>query len=177
MDRRARFEALFEAHQARVLAYLLRRAEQPADAADLLADVFLTAWRRLDTIPADHAGLWLIGVARKILGNHRRGAVRRNQLADRLRETFAPMTLSADTPGGVREALAKLTKSDRELLTLSNWDDLSPAEIGIVLGVSQGTVRVRLHRAKRRLRNVLQEGDRARGPSADSHPLRASLPD
>jgi RNA polymerase sigma-70 factor (ECF subfamily) len=177
MDRRARFEALFDAHQEMVLAYLLRRAEQPADAADLLAEVFLTAWRRLDTIPPDHGGPWLIGVARKILSNHRRGSARRNQLADRLRQTFATITISADRPGGVREALAKLRQSDREILTLSHWDDLSPAEIGIVLGVSQGAVRVRLHRAKRRLRDVLQERESAHGSTGDSNPLRASLPE
>nr|MDQ6949985.1 RNA polymerase subunit sigma-24 [Actinomycetota bacterium] len=55
-----RFEALFEAHHQDVLAYLLRRTEQPADAADVLAEVFLIAWRRKEHVPVgEEARLWL----------------------------------------------------------------------------------------------------------------------
>ena len=61
---RAQFEALYAAEGRRVLAYALRRTAQPADAADVLAEVFLVAWRRLDDVPAGaEARLWLYGVA------------------------------------------------------------------------------------------------------------------
>ena len=63
---RSRFEALYATEGRRVLAYALRRTAQPADAADVLAEVFLVAWRRLDDVPAGaEARLWLYGVARR----------------------------------------------------------------------------------------------------------------
>jgi DNA-directed RNA polymerase specialized sigma24 family protein len=71
----ARFTRLAETAGPRVLAYLARRVDPPGDAADLLAEVFATAWRRVDDLPADdgEAAAWLFGIARGTLANHRRG--------------------------------------------------------------------------------------------------------
>jgi RNA polymerase sigma-70 factor (ECF subfamily) len=69
-----------------------------------------------------------------------------------------PLTLDADADprsDAVAEALARLSAKDRELLTLSAWEDLSPAEIAVVLGQRVGVVRVRLHRARKNLRDKL----------------------
>ena len=57
LARRARFEGLYGAHGRAILAFALRRAEQPADAADVLAEVFLVAWRRLDDVLRAARGL------------------------------------------------------------------------------------------------------------------------
>ncbi len=83
--RQARFDALYAAHLRPVLGFAVRRARQPADAADVVAEVFLVAWRRLDDVPpGDRARLWLYGVARGVLANQRRAAARRSRLGDRL---------------------------------------------------------------------------------------------
>ena len=71
--RRSRFDRLYEVNSGPILAYALRRVEQPADAADVVANTFLVAWRRLDDIPdGDRARLWLYGTARRVLANHYR---------------------------------------------------------------------------------------------------------
>src|SRR5215207_10059445 len=63
-----RFARLYGDHGRDVLAYALRRAAGPEDAADVVAETFLTAWRRLPDVPPDpEARLWLYGVARRIL--------------------------------------------------------------------------------------------------------------
>jgi hypothetical protein len=89
-ERQRRFEVVYAAHRGPVLGYVLRRTGNPDDAADVIAETFLTAWRRLDEIPRDpQARLWLYGVARRVLANHHRGERRRSALADRLRADLA----------------------------------------------------------------------------------------
>ena len=86
-DEERRFRALFEAEARDVLGYALRRVEDREDAADVVAETFGVAWRRIDEVPAGVEGrLWLFGVARRVLSNQRRGALRRRRLADRMRE-------------------------------------------------------------------------------------------
>jgi RNA polymerase sigma-70 factor, ECF subfamily len=151
-DERAQFEVLFRDTRAPLLAYLTRRT--PAeDAADLLAEVYLVAWRKRADLPAgEERRLWLFGVARRLLAEHRRHAWKR---ADAEAETGALGTPDArddDSRGeAVRHALESLSDIDRELVTLTTWEGLSPAEAARVVGITAGTARVRLHRARARL--------------------------
>jgi RNA polymerase sigma-70 factor (ECF subfamily) len=157
--RRRRFEALYAQHHAQILGYALRRLDSPDEAADVLAETFLVAWRRLDAVPeGDRSCLWLYGVARRVVANHRRGQHRRSQLADRLREELAARLPLAQAPGegtALAVAFRSLSDDDRELLALQGWEGLAPAEIATVLGCSQNAARIRLHRARRRLRAAL----------------------
>jgi RNA polymerase sigma factor (sigma-70 family) len=152
-ESRRRFERIYDANYAAIAQYALRRTESSDDAVDVVSETFLTAWRRLHDVPAgDEARLWLYGVARRVLANLHRGTARREQLAARLRTSFAgPLADRPHERDEVRTAFAGLSAGDRELLSLTGWEGLSPAEIATVLGCSRGTVRVRLHRARRRL--------------------------
>src|SRR3984885_8000211 len=97
-ERRRRFEVVYAAHRGPILGYVLRRTDNPDDAADVIAETFLTAWRRLEDMPRDpQARLWLYGVARRVLANHHRGERRRSALTDRLR---AELALGYDPPEG-----------------------------------------------------------------------------
>jgi RNA polymerase sigma factor (sigma-70 family) len=161
-SRRQRFEALFTTHSSTVLAYALRRVDVAADAADVIADTFVVAWRRIDEVPAgDEARLWLYGVARRVLANHARGDRRRTVLAARLRDHIATQS-RGDRPGDdpeaeiVRAALARLDPGDRELIELTSWEGLSPTEAAAVLMVLPSTLRSRLQRARHRLRSELE---------------------
>lgn len=149
-----RFAALFDTTHQALLAYAVRRVAHPADAADIVAETYLVAWRRLDDVPADdQARPWLFGVARRVLANYYRGERRRHALADKLRDNLceiAPPPPDADL-GDVAIALERLGEDDRELLRLVAWEDLARDEIAVALGVSRSTVRVRLHRARQRL--------------------------
>jgi RNA polymerase sigma-70 factor (ECF subfamily) len=146
----AAFEELYNATNDDLLRYFLRRVQQPADAADLLADVFVVAWRHREQAH-DDARLWLFGVARKVLAGYRRGKHAQNALADRLRQQVVEQYEPSLDDLHVRELLARLSRSDRELIELVLYDQLTAAELATVLDKNPGTVRVRLHRARQRL--------------------------
>lgn len=160
--RRRRFEALFEENFRPLLGYAMRRIDDTSAAADVVAETFTTAWRRLDDVPdGTEARLWLYGTARRVLANYRRGERRRGALVDKL-----ALHLQAAVPGPdvaalvVREALERLDSEDAELLRLTAWEGLSPTELALMWGIPAATVRTRLHRARQRLRAVL-DGERS----------------
>lgn len=169
--RSERFEELFRRTRGDLLRYLVRRAGNPDEAADLLAETYLIAWRRLDALPAgDEARLWLYGVARNLL----RKRASRSRTADALVERLAVELRAAqqahEAAADVRThrvvaALAQLGEQDREILTLTAWEGLTPREIAAVVGMSPNRVRVRLHRARARLGARL---GRAGVPEADA---------
>lgn len=158
-DEGERFRELYTSHFDALLGYALRRVAAPADAADVVSDTFLVAWRRRGHLPVgDEARLWLYGVARNVLANQRRGDRRRDRLGERLRERLQASAHLFERPDddlGVREALATLPWLDREVLTLSAWEQLEPREIAEVLGITSETARARLSRARKRLRVAL----------------------
>ena len=169
-ERRRRFNALFAAYSSDIVTYCGWRTGVESDAQDAVAEVFLTAWRRLDEVPAGDAGrVWLYATARRVLANQRRSLRRRLALQARLaQEPPAPSSEPADGEESVvHEALRRIGARDQEVLLLAEWEDLSPAEIAQVLGCLTVTARGRLHRARRRFRAVFEElqvGDVRRQP-------------
>jgi RNA polymerase sigma-70 factor, ECF subfamily len=171
IERVRRFDELFRAHIRDVSAYCGWRTNSPADAQDAVAEVFLTAWRRLDELPdGDAARLWLYATARRVIANQRRASRRHLALRDRLAlershhsvEVFS--TRSRD--GIVREALRRLRPRDREVLLLAEWENLTPGEIAAVVGCLTVTARGRLHRARFRFRVAFEELQAERDPDA-----------
>lgn len=159
-DREARFRVLYADHVDAVLGFALRRVARPEDAADVVADTFLVAWRRLGHVPPEpETRPWLYGTARRVLANHRRGDQRRAALGLRLREELRATT--PDPSDGVAvgadvaAALARLSGRDQEVLQLHLWEGLEPREIADVLGLTTVVVRPRLSRARARLREQL----------------------
>jgi RNA polymerase sigma-70 factor, ECF subfamily len=158
MSQRDQFELIYNQHAPAVKAYVMRRARD-AVADDVVSDVFTVCWRRLPDVPEDSLP-WLIGVASRVLQTQRRTDARRDRLRERLTDAGTPAKREepalgpAATLGG---ALAQMRNSDRELLLLIAWDGLSPTEAAAVLGIAPVTVRVRLHRARNRLRLALLE--------------------
>lgn len=125
----------------------------------MIAETFLVAWRRLDEVPeGEEARLWLYGVARRALANQRRGEHRRTALAERLRSELAIASVAYEPESRLSEvmaALARLPEDERELLKLEGWEGLDSLQIATILGISQNAVRIRLHRARRRLAREL----------------------
>ncbi len=155
---RPRFEAVFDAHHADVLAFARRRVDGGAAADDVVAETFAVAWRRRDVVP-EPALPWLYGVARRVIANHRRSEQRRERLDERL--ALQPGKDSADPAAlvGGRErvlgAFARLSEPQREVLRLVAWDGLDTRGAARVLGCSAAAFRVRLHRARRELKRQL----------------------
>lgn len=173
-----RFEELYLAHYADLLAYLRRRTDSAEDAADALAETFTTAWRRLEDVPdGPRARLWLFGVARNVLANGRRAEARRSALVERLGEQLATWdrdagAVMAGDLDEIKAAFRRLGPDDREVLALTSWEGLRPDEVADVLGCSRGAARLRLHRARKRLARELT----AAGIDLAGYGTRASAP-
>jgi RNA polymerase sigma-70 factor (ECF subfamily) len=156
----SRFAAIFAANYARVHAFAHRRLG-PDLADEIAAETFLVAWRRLDVVP-DQPLPWLYGVARNmVLREHRARA--RESAAQQLLNNEWP--LASASPEGQREdvwhAWGDLSASDREVLALIAWEELSVSEAAHVLGVPASVFSVRLHRARRRFERHLQRATAA----------------
>jgi RNA polymerase sigma-70 factor, ECF subfamily len=154
---RTRFEALYREHCGAVRAFVHRRVASAA-ADDVVSEVFVVAWRRLDQAPPDELP-WLLGIARGVLANQRRGDARRLALRDRLTASVVTgFEHGPDWSGGESEvwrAFGSLSQRDQELLLLVAWDGLDRAQAASVLGVGTAAFSVRLHRARRRLERAL----------------------
>ena len=151
----------FIKHGPALLGYLVRRVENPEDAADLLSETFLIAWRRRTDVPSPPADRpWLYGVARYVLANQRRGTRRRNAATLALAALVVQVTAPAPEASiDVREALAGLDQLDREIVTLSAWEALTSSEIARVVDLPPSTVRARLARARAVVRSALAVDD------------------
>jgi RNA polymerase sigma-70 factor (ECF subfamily) len=140
-----------------------RRVAPPDDAPDIAQEALIRAWRSLRRgVTPEHPGAWLRTIVRREALRHRaraRGAVSlevhgdvHDRVAARLLET---LPLRVD----VRRAVRGLTPQDRKMLALRYVDDLTQSAVASALGIPEGTAKVRLHRARRRLRQVLAEDD------------------
>jgi RNA polymerase sigma-70 factor, ECF subfamily len=171
-ERDAIFSALFRGHQAAVRRYVTRRA-WPDAVDDVVAETFLTAWRRLERVPADPLP-WLLTTARHCLANHRRGALRGAALIERLGAERPENAVDELARSAQREAIlrafAALGDAERELVMLTEWDGLSPARVAATLGIGSPEARARIYRARRKLRRALGEelGRPTPGPIARS---------
>ena len=165
------FTVLFEEHYSAVLGYGLRRVD-PDTARDVAAETFLVAWRQLPVRP-QMPRPWLLAVARRVLANELRRQGRHVRLYDRIgdaartddRDLVQPDHAEAVvTASPVTAAMASLSDRDRELLQLIGWEQLDQRSAAQVLGCSVGALKVRLHRARRRLHAAMAGGDPAPDP-------------
>lgn len=156
-DAAARFEALYRDCYEDLLRYALRRTDRPETAADVVADTFLVAWRRIDDIPGDQSRAWLFGVARNVLANQYRADRRGTQLASRLRSELAHVTVAPpEVPPEIGAAFRALPEADQELLRLVAWEGLTADGLAVVLDCSTNAARIRLHRARRKFAEALR---------------------
>jgi RNA polymerase sigma-70 factor (ECF subfamily) len=155
------FDALFRATRKDVLAYLARRATDPEHSADLLAETYLIAWRRINDIPAaPEDRLWLFGVARNLLKKYaerqRAHAALIQRVADELRACrTATLPVDDDRASALKAGLLTLPEKEREIMLLTAWEGFTPREIATITGSSANVIRVRLARARSKLRAQL----------------------
>jgi RNA polymerase sigma-70 factor (ECF subfamily) len=176
------FASLYHRHYRAIRDFCRRRV--PKDVVDdVVAETFLTAWRRIDDIPrGDQALLWLYGVAYRVIGNHWRSAARRRRLEDRLHVINGgaawgadDAVVAADQRRLVLAAAARLNDKDADVLRLAAWEQLSIADIAEVLGIAPNAVKQRLHRAKQHLGReyrMLESGTHKSTPEAPKGGVR-----
>jgi len=155
------FTAMFRLHYRYVLAFVSRRTDQ-SQAHDVVAETFATAWRHFGRLPAEPLP-WLYRVARNNLANADRAARRQTRLAERILgyrvEQSPDHATSVVADAGLREALGRLSPTDREALLLIGWEGLENHAAAEVMGCSAVAFKVRVHRARRRLARLLADAD------------------
>jgi len=151
-------EALIDRVYEPTRRYALRRAP-PDEAEDAVSETMLLLWQQPDRIPKRSEVGWAIGVCRKVLANMRRKRLRRESLLGRFVTQLLPATPAPviSREPEISAALSALPERDREALLLAVWDELPAREVGRVLGVSANAAAIRIHRAKRRMRELLKE--------------------
>ncbi|WP_258070135.1 RNA polymerase sigma factor [Clavibacter michiganensis] len=143
-----------------LLRYLGRRLPHD-DAADALADLMMTAWRRIAKLPGDDEGarMWLFGIARNVIITSQRTERRRQSLTDQLRAALATAPRDAqpaDEGADVRDAIERLAPEQAELVRLIHWDGFTITDAGQILGINPSTARTRYQRARDDLRTALE---------------------
>ncbi|MGW4500844.1 RNA polymerase sigma factor [Micromonospora sp. NPDC004336] len=155
--REERVSELFRRHADDIHAYATWRVGRQ-DAADVVGEVFLVAWRSLDKVRVGEERAWLFGVARRLVLARRRQDAAATALDERMAAAnvteAGPDRLADDVAlrDQVRQALDALGTRDREVLVTAAWFDLTAAQAARVLGISRPTYAVRLHRARSRFR-------------------------
>ncbi len=179
------FEAFYRRHLDRITGFAVRRCDGPEEVADLVAAVFLAVIEsapRFDPSRGEPVG-WLFGVAANQLRMQRRGTGRQRGIAVRVSgqrlldpDDVARLEERIDAErlaGDVRRAVARLPRGERAVFELVSREGLTPAQTGVALGISATAVRVRLSRARAKLRREL--GD-ALDPDPPVAPLARPIP-
>ncbi|MFC0029346.1 RNA polymerase sigma factor [Micromonospora chaiyaphumensis] len=165
------FDAIFDRYYPAIHGYASRRLGRDL-ADDVAAETFLVAfdhWRRYDTTQHS-ARPWLFGIASNLIAGHRRAEARqyralaRAEHADRdghdgPADRIAVRLDAQAVRARLAAALAEISPSDREVVLLVAWADLTCEEVSRALEIPAGTVRSRLHRARKRLRAALGGAD------------------
>lgn len=150
------FAALVRRYEARIFRLLGRFLKHPQDIEEVAQETFLSAWRRLGTFrgeaPFEH---WLVRIGLRHAFD-RLGRVRPE--VEPLAEEVEARSGDPDARLEVERLLTRLPPVDRFVLTLLEGEGWSVAEIAERLGWSRVNVKVRAHRARRRLRRLLEEG-------------------
>ena len=167
-DREA-FAELYRRHVDRVVAFAARRSKDAADTADLVAATFLVGLESLHSYDARKGEPlpWLLGIARRLVANRGRRRSREWAAANRLHghrmlddDDFTRLERQIDAnrlSARLESALTRLSPRDREALLLVGYDRLAPDDAATVLGIRPAAFRMRLSRARRALRSVLDD--------------------
>ncbi len=161
------FDAFYREHVERIQNFVVRRIGDRERAADLTAEIFLTAIDSASRYRARKGTpkAWLLGIARLVVANDGRRRERQRLGEERLRgsalldqDDAARLDARIDAAQRSRElyaAMAHLSEGERAVLELVAIDELSLAEAAAATGLRPVTARVRLHRARRKLRTEL----------------------
>ena len=170
LERPGTFGVIFDRHGSTLLRFLARRVN-PAEAEDLLGEVFRIAFERRSTFEQDRdsARPWLYGIAANLVAKHYRSETRRlramakasadRQLAEDPAERAVAAVDASSRWSRVVDAIGTLPEAERQVLLLFAWEELSYEEIALALCVPVGTVRSRLSRGRARLASLALDCD------------------
>lgn len=180
------FGQLFDRHATAVYNHLFRRTANWSEAEDLTSAVFLLAWRKRSKVVLDRESAlpWLLGIASHTARNAARASRRYRTALARLNpddqfsvdhaDAVAAAVDSERLMAELRQAVGRLPRHEREVIELCAWSGLDVKGAAVALGIPAGTVKSRLHRARRRLAAGL--GEEPGGPPRPHRPTAAPTP-
>ncbi|SIN81142.1 RNA polymerase sigma-70 factor, ECF subfamily [Singulisphaera sp. GP187] len=162
----AAFEELVRDWERKLFFYVRRLVANEEDVWQILQEVWLQVLRGIRSLrDPRRLPVWLYAVTRNTVMSHHREEYARDRIldaAERVESTQEPECDSVDDAELVYHGLAQLPRVDREVLTLFFLRDLSIDEVAEVLGIPPGTVKSRLFKAKKSLREILErQGERS----------------
>jgi RNA polymerase sigma factor (sigma-70 family) len=173
------FATFWRRHATTVMAFGIHRCASSEDVADLVADTFLAAFRAAGRYRAETATAapWLLGIATRVASNQQRALARRLRVGRRAAgepprftgEEYEAVEAAIDAARQapqVQAALRTMSARDRKVLELVAYAQLSPTEAALALGISPNAARLRLARARKRLRERLLPPDPPAGLAA-----------
>jgi RNA polymerase sigma-70 factor (ECF subfamily) len=173
------FEELYRAHSGRLYSVALRMVGNPADADDLLQEIFLSAHRKLESFRGESSlGTWLYRLAVNLCLDYLRSRTGRAiqvtdplddepGLPDRGSRGLADQTV---TRMDLERALAQLPVGCRTAFVLHDVEGLEHREIGEIMGIAEGTSKSQVHKARLRLRGLLSASRPAPASDKGSRP-------
>jgi RNA polymerase sigma factor (sigma-70 family) len=185
----AAFEEFYRRHVDAVTLFAVRRVTRPDQAADLVAEVFLEVVEsagRYDPGRGEPIA-WVMGIAVNLAAAQRRRDGREARAVARISgqrlldpDDYAELEAQIDaarTARGLHQAVARLPEGERDLLALVGVDGLTPAQAARALGIRPAAARMRLARARRKLRAALAEdATDDGGPAAVGRPPASQFP-
>ena len=166
----AAFEELYRRHVGTTIRFAARRAERPSDVVDLVAAVWLEVVASLDRYEPDRGDAlpWILGIAANLCAMDRRRRAREREVVRRLggrraldADDFERLEAVIDAQpiaAALRRGMRELPSAERAVAELVLLDGLTPARAAEALGVRSAAVRMRLARARRKLRPIADEG-------------------
>ena len=164
----AAFEELYRRHVGATIRFAARRADRPSDVVDLVAAVWLEVVASLDRYEPHRGDAlpWILGIAANLCAVERRRLAREQEAIRRLGgrpsvtdDDFERLESAIDAEEvapALRQALRELPPSERSVAELVLLDDLTPQEAAESLGIRSAAARMRLARARRKLRAVAE---------------------
>jgi len=159
------YSVFFRRHVNAITRYAVRRSPNPDDVADLVGECFLVALQASHRyVPETDTALpWLFGISRRLLAKQRRKYAGNRRLEVKASNAFPAFTAAEDDDVAaaidasrqapiLEEALARLTRSERDVLEMVAYDGLSPTEAAVALDITPNAARLRLSRARRAVR-------------------------
>src|SRR5688572_18403974 len=160
----AAFEELYRQHSTRLYNLAYRMAGSPSDAEDLLQDIFLLAYRKVGSFRGESSlGTWLYRLAMNYcLDVLRSRQVRMGQQTDSLDEESAHVPVARPAMGAVsridlERAIVQLPPACRAAFLLHDVEGFGHQEVGTILGISEGTSKSQVHKARLRIRAYLTQ--------------------
>ena len=158
----AEYTRLVNEHSRSIYRYVMRRLSDRSSCEDVVSETFLIAWRRRDQLPSrDRELAWLYAIAFRVISNQRRSRDRRNRLTVRMALERDGNDIETNDDSLEIESIMNVVKylrsDERVLLEHVYWERLTYREIAGILGASENAVGIRINRAKRKLKLLLDE--------------------